>query len=55
MPLPQAVYVVANGTRFKLEQTGDQFTYTFDNLQRDLDFHLEAAGFNSSEYKVALH
>lgn len=53
--LPQAVYVVTNGTRFKLEQSADQqYTYTFDNLQRDLDFHLEAAGFNSSTYRVTL-
>ena len=52
--LPQAVYVVANGTRFKLEQSGDRFSYNFDNLQRELDFHLEAAGFNSPTYKVAL-
>ncbi|WP_338874014.1 DUF4175 family protein [Spirosoma sp. SC4-14] len=52
--LPQAVYVVSNGTRFKMDQNGDQFTYKFDNLQRDLDFHLEASGFNSSEYKVLL-
>lgn len=52
--LPQAVYVVANGTRFKLEQSGDSFTYNFDNLQRDLDFHLEAAGFNSARYKISL-
>ncbi|GAB3687028.1 ATPase [Spirosoma flavus] len=52
--IPQAVYVVANGTRFKLDQTGDKFTYNFDNLQRDLDFHLEAAGFNSPTYKVIL-
>ncbi|WP_420146622.1 DUF4175 family protein [Spirosoma sp.] len=52
--LPQAVYVVTNGTRFKLDQTGDHFSYNFDNLQRDLDFHLEAAGFNSSTYKILL-
>ena len=52
--LPQAVYVVTNGTRFKLEPSGDQFTYTFDNLQRELNFHLEAAGYHSSEYQVAL-
>ena len=52
--LPPTVYVVANGTRFKLDQTGDRFSYKFDNLQRDLDFHLEAAGFNSPTYKVAL-
>ncbi|QJW92061.1 DUF4175 family protein [Spirosoma taeanense] len=52
--LPQAVYVVTNGTRFRLEQSGTKYFYTFDNLQRDLDFHLEAAGFNSPTYKVAL-
>ncbi len=52
--LPQSVYVVANGTRFKLEQAGDRFTYNFDNLQRDLAFHLEAAGFNSPTHKVSL-
>ncbi|GAB3987920.1 ATPase [Spirosoma daeguense] len=52
--IPQAVYVVTNGTRFKLDQTGDKFTYNFDNLQRDLDFQLEAAGFKSPTYKVLL-
>jgi hypothetical protein len=52
--LPEAVYVVSNGTRFKLEQAGEQFSYTFDNLQRNLKFHLEAAGFNSPTYTVAL-
>ena len=52
--LPQAVYVVTNGTRFKLEPSGNQFLYTFDNLQRDLNFHLEAAGFNSPTYTVVM-
>ncbi|GAB2564008.1 DUF4175 family protein [Spirosoma areae] len=52
--LPRAIYVVANGTRFKLEQSGEEFTYNFDNLQRDVDFQLEAAGFNSPKYKVTL-
>lgn len=52
--LPQAVYIVANGTRFKLDQSGDRFTYNFDNIQRDIDFHFEAAGFNSSSYKILL-
>ena len=52
--LPQAVYVVTNGTRFKLERSGEQFSYNFDNLQRDLDFHLEAVGYNSSTYTVTM-
>lgn len=52
--VPQTAYVIANGTRFKLEQTGNQFTYNFDNLQRDMNFYLEAAGYNSTKYKVSL-
>ena len=52
--LPQAVYVVTNGTRFKLEPSGDQFSYSFDNLQRDLNFYLEAAGYNSPTYTVGM-
>lgn len=52
--LPQTVYVVTNGTRFKLERSGEQYSYNFDNLQRDLSFHLEAAGFSSPTYTVAM-
>lgn len=52
--LPQTAYVVANGTRFKLEPTNNTYAYTFDNLQRDLDFHVEAAGYNSPTYKLLL-
>ncbi len=52
--IPQAAYVVTNGTRFKLEQAGGQFAYTFDNLQRDLDFHIEAAGFRSPTYTIGM-
>jgi hypothetical protein len=52
--LPQAVYVVANGTRFKLNQSNGKYTYTFDNIQRNLDFHLEASGFNSTQYTISL-
>lgn len=52
--IPQTVYLVANNTRFKLDQKGDVFSYTFDNVQRNLDFHLEAAGFNSSTYTLTL-
>ncbi len=52
--LPQAVYIVANGTRFKLNQSGDKYTYNFDNIQRDLNFQLEASGFNSPKYTVTL-
>ncbi|WP_019988897.1 DUF4175 family protein [Rudanella lutea] len=52
--IPQDVYLVTNGTRFKLESSNSVFTYTFDNVQRDLDFHLEASGFRSDEYQLKL-
>lgn len=52
--LPQSVYLVTNGTRFKLEPSNGLYRYTFDNVQRDLDFHLEASGFNSEEYRISL-
>ncbi|TAE24338.1 MAG: ATPase [Cytophagales bacterium] len=52
--IPQDVYLVTNETRFKLEPSNGLFTYTFDNVQRDLDFHLEASGFRSADYQVEL-
>lgn len=52
--IPQDVYLVTNETRFKLEPSNGLFIYTFDNVQRDLDFHLEASGFRSSDYQVEL-
>lgn len=52
--IPQDVYLVTNGTRFKLEPSNGLFTYTFDNVQRNLDFHLEASGFRSASYEVEL-
>jgi hypothetical protein len=51
--LPQQVYLVQNGTRFKLTDSGkNNFTYEFKNLQRDLSFSFEAAGFHSESYKL---
>ncbi len=52
---PDAVYLVLDGTRFKLENSSEhQYSYTFDNVQRDLKFNLEAAGFRSANYTVSL-
>ena len=51
--LPQAVYLVQNGTRFKLNQEGDRtFSYTFKNVQRDVQFSFDAAGFASDNYNL---
>ncbi len=53
--LPETVYLVAGGTRFKLDKTtSGLYSYTFDNVQRELNFHLEAAGFRSRAYDITL-
>jgi hypothetical protein len=45
--LPENVFLVSNGTRFKLNQDApDLFSYQFKTLQKQVDFHLEAAGFH---------
>ncbi|WP_215236748.1 DUF4175 family protein [Dyadobacter linearis] len=51
--LPAAVYLVQNGSRFKLNSEGNRtFSYTFKNLQRDVAFSFDAAGFASDEYRI---
>ncbi len=52
--IPQSVFVVVDGTRFKLEPVGDTFQHKFDNLQRDFNFFLEGSGFRSSDYELTL-
>jgi hypothetical protein len=52
--IPQSVFVVVDGTRFKLDPVGNTFQHTFDNLQRNLDFYMEGAGFRSSDYELTL-
>jgi len=53
--LPKDVYLVQNGTRFKLNQEGNQhYSYVFKNIQRVAAFSFEAAGFLSDEYKITV-
>lgn len=53
--LPEAVYVVQNNTKFKLDPVDARhFSYTFKNLQRAADFHFEAAGYESDDYKITM-
>jgi len=53
--LPQSVYVVLNGSRFKLNPEGaENFSYTFRNLQRDVAFSFDAAGFISDDYRITV-
>jgi len=53
--LPLDVYLWAGGRRYKMEKKDTQtFAYTFNKLQKSTDFHFEAAGFQSTDYQIAL-
>lgn len=50
---PAEAFVVIKGNEFKLEkQKADEFTYTFKNVQQDVDFQLSGGGFTSKPYKL---
>jgi hypothetical protein len=54
--LPLDLYLVTGNQRLKFERTDEAnvFSYTFENLQRDFDFQLEAAGFFSDTYHMSV-
>lgn len=53
--LPEAVYVVHNKAKFKLDpESADSYSYTFKNVQRPIEFYFEAAGYKSSTYTLTL-
>lgn len=53
--LPEAVYLLYNKSKFKLEAEGnDTYTYTFKNIQRPIEFQFEAAGYKSNDYEIAV-
>jgi hypothetical protein len=53
--LPADVYLVNGNQRIKLERVAaNSFAYTFENLQKEFDFQLEAAGFFSDPFHVAI-
>lgn len=53
--IPDQVFLVSNGTRFKLNDDGNGvLSYTFKSLQKEIPFHFEAAGYKSENYKIIL-
>ncbi len=53
--LPAFVYIISGDQRWKMETaTAGLFTFTFDNLQNEIDFQLEASGFFSDAKKILL-
>lgn len=53
--IPEDVYLNSDNNRVKIEKLSEgRFQYTVENVQNDLDFQLEAAGFYSSEFHVSV-
>lgn len=53
--VPQDAYLLLGKNRLKFESRGDgNFAYTFESVQEAMDFQVEAAGFFSDMFHVAL-
>ena len=53
--IPDATYLIAGQQRLKMETLkGGEFSYTFEKLQQDFGFHIEAAGFYSSPFTIKI-
>ncbi len=53
--LPTAVYIQSGSQRFKMEAlSSSSYTYTFEKLQNEIPFQLEASGFFSDAYAIGL-
>ncbi|MEZ5002948.1 MAG: DUF4175 family protein [Chitinophagales bacterium] len=53
--LPYEVYINKNGKPYKMDaQQKDLFSYTFKNVDESFDFNIEANGFSSKPYNIAI-
>ncbi len=53
--LPASVYIVSGDQRWKMESSAmGLFSYTFENIQNEIDFQFEASGFFSDAFKIQL-
>ena len=53
--IPDAAYLIAGQQRLKMEALkGGDFSYTFEKLQQDFKFQIEAAGFYSSPFTIKI-
>lgn len=51
--VPAESFIVINGNEFGMEkESPTDFTYTFKNVQSDVDFTLAGGGFSSHEYRL---
>ncbi len=53
--LPEAVYLVSGPQRLKLDPIKQgEFTYTFEKIQHEIPFQLEASGFYSNHFSIRM-
>ncbi len=54
--LPQNLFINKDGIKKKFERlSNNEYLYTIKNVQKSLNFKLEAAGFNSKDYKLTVY
>lgn len=53
--IPDEVYLISEGVKYKLQKVNTvNFTYTFKNLQKDINFQLTAAEITSKPYQLKI-
>ena len=51
--IPNEVFITVDGIEHKMEKSDNlNYTYTFNNVQKNIDFNFSAAGFNSKPYEL---
>jgi len=53
--IPNEVFITVDGIEHKMEKSNKlKFTYTFNNVQKNIAFNFNAAGFNSKQYELSV-
>ncbi len=53
--MPDVVYLVTDGNRFKMKKDGNSsFKFTLKNVQKSFDFHFESGNFSSDGYQLVV-
>ncbi len=52
--LPEALYVVSNGQRFKMTPVAGAYEYVFERVQAGFPFQLEGSGFLSKRFELKI-
>lgn len=53
--IPNEVFITVDGIEHKMEKIDNlKYSYTFNNIQKNIDFTFNAAGFNSKPYELTV-